>query len=112
MVVVLTEQRSGLADPHPIPGKSPMLAGPGTIATAMNFAADSTLPEITRVLAAVGLVCPVTFAAFIGSNSLVTVLGQNVIKVVSRLMGLILAVIGVQMLIVGIRGAIEATSVQ
>jgi multiple antibiotic resistance protein len=90
----------------------PMLAGPGPIATAMNFAADSTLPEITRILAAVGLVCLVTFAAFIGSNSLVTVLGQNVIKVVSRLMGLILAVIGVQMLIVGIRGAIEATSVQ
>jgi multiple antibiotic resistance protein len=39
----------------------------------------------------------------------VAVLGQNAIKVVSRLMGLILAVIGVQMLIVGIRGAI-ATS--
>ncbi len=88
----------------------PILAGPGTIATAMNFAADSTLPEVVRVLSALGLVCLLTFAAFVASDSLVSFLGQNAIKVVSRLMGLILAVIGVQMLIVGIRGAIVASS--
>ena len=35
----------------------PILAGPGTIATAMNFAAESTLPEIVRVLSALALVC-------------------------------------------------------
>ena len=84
----------------------PVLAGPGTIATAMNFSADSTLPEIVRVLAALALVCAATWAAFVGSEPLVRFLGQNAIKVISRLMGLILAVIGVQMLIVGIRGAI------
>ena len=86
----------------------PILAGPGTIATAMNFAADSTLPELVRVLSALGLVCLLTLAAFLASDSLVRFLGQNAIKVVTRLMGLILAVIGVQMLIVGIRGAIAA----
>ncbi|MCP5067656.1 MAG: MarC family protein [bacterium] len=89
----------------------PILAGPGTIATAMNYAADSTLPEIVRVLSALGLVCLLTVSAFLASNSLVSFLGQNAIKVVSRLMGLILAVVGVQMLIVGIRGAIIAASV-
>lgn len=87
----------------------PILAGPGAIATAMNFAANSTLPEVTRVLAALALVCLITFVAFVTSDSLVRVLGQNAIKVVSRLMGLILAVIGVQMVIEGVRGAI-ATS--
>lgn len=87
----------------------PILAGPGTIATAMNFAADSTLPELGLVLSALGLVCLLTLAAFLASDSLVSFLGQNAIKVVSRLMGLILAVIGVQMLIVGIRGAIAAS---
>ena len=87
----------------------PILAGPGTIATAMNFAADSTLPELVLVLSALGLVCLLTLAAFLASDSLVSFLGQNAIKVVSRLMGLILAVIGVQMLIVGIRGAIAAS---
>ena len=83
----------------------PMLAGPGTIATAMNFAAESSVAEIARVLAAFALMCALTFAAFVGSGWLSRVLGQNAIKVVSRLMGLILAVIGVQMLIEGIRGA-------
>ena len=86
----------------------PVLAGPGTIATAMNFAAESTFVEIVRVLTAFGLMCVITFLAFIGGQWLAKVLGQNGIEVVSRLMGLILAVVGVQMLIVGIRGAIAA----
>jgi multiple antibiotic resistance protein len=87
----------------------PMLAGPGTIATAMNFAANSTLQEIVRVLGALALVSVVTFGAFVFGGAVVRFLGQNAIKVVSRLMGLILAVVGVQMLIVGIRGAIAAS---
>jgi len=88
----------------------PILAGPGTIATAMNYAAGSTLPEVMLVLLAFALDCALTWAAFVGSDSLVRFVGQNGIKVVSRLMGLILAVIGVQMLIVGIHGAIAASS--
>ena len=75
----------------------------------MNFAANSTFPEVTRVLAALALVCLITFVAFVTSDSLVRVLGQNAIKVVSRLMGLILAVIGVQMVIEGVRGAVAAS---
>jgi len=87
----------------------PILAGPGAIATAMNFAANSTFPEVTRVLTALALVCLITFVAFVTSDSLVRVLGQNAIKVVGRLMGLILAVIGVQMVIEGVRGAVAAS---
>ena len=86
----------------------PVLAGPGTIATAMNFAAGSTVVEIVRVLTAFGLMCVITFLAFVGGQWLAKVLGQNGIKVISRLMGLILAVVGVQMLIEGIRGAVAA----
>ena len=84
----------------------PILAGPGTIATAMNFAAESTVTEITTVLAAYGLMCAITAIAFIGGEWLAKAIGQNGIKVVSRLMGLILAVVGVQMLIEGVRGAV------
>lgn len=84
----------------------PILAGPGTIATAMNFTADATLPEVVRTLSALALVCILTWLAFLSSDSLVKFLGQNAIKVVTRLMGLILAVVGVQMLIAGVAGAI------
>lgn len=84
----------------------PLMAGPGTIATAMNFSAGASNPEILRILVAMGAVCLLNFVAFSSADTLVRFLGQNAIKVVSRLMGLILAVIGVQMLIEGVRGAI------
>ena len=86
----------------------PVLAGPGTIATAMSFSAESTFVEIVRVLAAFGLMCVITFMAFVGGQWLARVLGQNGIKVISRLMGLVLSVVGVQMLIEGVRGAVAA----
>ncbi len=87
----------------------PILAGPGAIATAMSFAAESTMPEIIRVVGALAAICLLNLVAFLGSGQLVRFLGQNGIKVASRLMGLILAVIGTQMLIAGIRGAIAAS---
>ena len=83
----------------------PLLAGPGTIATTMNFAAGATWVETGRVLAALATVCALNCLAFNSANAMVGYLGQNAIKVVSRLMGLILAVIGVQMFIEGVNGA-------
>jgi multiple antibiotic resistance protein len=74
----------------------------------MSFAAESTVPEVIRVVFAFGVVCLITWAAFISGDALQRVLGQNMINVVTRLMGLILAVVGVQMLIAGIQGAIKA----
>jgi multiple antibiotic resistance protein len=83
----------------------PILAGPGTIATAMSYSADADAVGVGLVLLAFALICLVTWAAFVGGEWLVRFLGQNAIKVVSRLMGLILAVVGVQMVIEGVRGA-------
>jgi multiple antibiotic resistance protein len=84
----------------------PILAGPGTIATAMSLTADSNLSEIVLTIAGFALVCALTWVAFVTGDRLVKFLGQNAIKVVSRLMGLLLTVIGAQMLIAGIHGAI------
>ena len=87
----------------------PVLAGPGTIATAMNFAAHSSIPEVSRVLAALAVICGATLLSFLMGERITRFLGQNAIKVVTRIMGLLLAVIGVQMLIVGINGAFKIT---
>jgi len=87
----------------------PILAGPGTIATAMNYTADATLPELLRTLSSLALVCALTWLAFVSGDSLVRFLGHNAIKVVTRLMGLVLAVIGVQMIIVGVRAVVAAS---
>jgi multiple antibiotic resistance protein len=52
--------------------------------------------------------CVITWVFFVSGERLVAFIGDNGVKVITRLMGLILAVIGVQMLISGIGGAVSA----
>jgi len=85
----------------------PLLAGPGTIATAMNFSASGGWMEITVTILAFLVLCVVTFVCFIFSTAITTKIGENGLSIVTRLMGLILAVIGTQMGIVGINSAIS-----
>jgi len=89
----------------------PILAGPGTIATAMNFAGlNSVLPwliHIISVIAAFALMCFITFILFISGNRIVSFLGKHLISVISKIMGLILAVIATQMVLSGIKNAID-----
>jgi multiple antibiotic resistance protein len=79
----------------------PMLAGPGTIATAMSFGSGGWL-HIAVSLAAFAAICLVTYVCFISSDKLVAYLGQNGLNVMTRLMGLIVASIGVGMFLTGI----------
>ncbi len=79
----------------------PMLAGPGTIATAMGFASGGWL-HIAVSLAAFAVICLVTYGCFIWSDKLVAFLGQNGLNVMTRLMGLIVASIGVGMFLTGV----------
>ncbi len=85
----------------------PILGGPGTIATAMNFASTGGIVEILTTIATFSLLCLITYGFFISGQRLVNFLGQSGLSVVTRIMGLILTVIGVQMLIDGISGAIK-----
>ena len=86
----------------------PLLAGPGTIATAMNFASQGGFVGIVITIAAFAALCVITYAFFIYGERLVRYLGPAGLSVVTRIMGLILAVIGVQMLIDGVAGAVNA----
>jgi len=54
------------------------------------------------------LLCAITYVFFVSGERLVMYLGDNGVKVITRLMGLILAVIGVQMLIQGVGGAVAS----
>ena len=85
----------------------PILAGPGTIATAMNFASTGGLPEMLLTISAFAILCLITFLFFVFGEGLTRFLGKSGLNVITRLMGLILAVIGVQMLIDGIDGAFK-----
>jgi multiple antibiotic resistance protein len=85
----------------------PILGGPGTIATAMNFSATGGIPGMVVTITAFAALCVITYIFFISGQRLVHRLGDNGLSVISRLMGLILAVIGTQMVITGIGGAIK-----
>ena len=86
----------------------PILAGPGTIATAMNFSASGGWGASVITIAAFGILCIISFFMFIFGKQLITYIGESGLTIITRLMGLILAVIGTQMLIVGIAGAIKS----
>ena len=85
----------------------PILAGPGTIATAMNFVAVRDFSHLAITIGVFALMCAITYLFFVSGEKLVTYIGQNAVDVVTRLMGLILAVIGVQMFVEGIYGAVR-----
>ncbi|WP_024852204.1 MarC family protein [Hydrogenovibrio kuenenii] len=83
----------------------PLLAGPGTIATAMNFSASGSPLEMLVTIGAFAALCVLTYFIFIFGERFVTFIGAGALSVITRMMGLILAVIGVQMLIGGIHAA-------
>ena len=86
----------------------PLLAGPGTISTAMNFVGEGKSFLYTILIVLIfALVCSITYYMFILSKKIADRLSQSIIKVISRIMGLILAVIAVQMFINGIFNVIK-----
>ena len=84
----------------------PLLAGPGVIITAMNFSAGGMVNCVITILA-FGLLCAITYFCFIFGKQIKEIIGTNILKVTTRMMGLILAVIGIQMLIDGIYSAVN-----
>ena len=81
----------------------PILAGPGTIATGMNFAAQGGLFAVVVTVVAFAVLCVITYLLFVFGEKFVTFIGVGALGVITRMMGLILAVIGVQMVIDGVK---------
>ena len=81
----------------------PILAGPGTIVTAMNFVANVETVHIILVISIFGLMSLLTYFTFRLSDIIVKIFGNNVISVIGKIMGLIIAIIGTGMIIQGIK---------
>lgn len=82
----------------------PLLAGPGTIVTAIGFSAGHWR-HAALTLFAFALLCVTTWCGFVAGERLVRYLGRSFLTVITRLMGLILAVVGTEMLLTGLHGA-------
>lgn len=85
----------------------PILAGPGTLATAMNFAAGGGTGDILITIVAFAILCLLTLGAFLLGQRLTGLLGPSGLAIVTQLMGLIMAVIGTQMMIDGALAAVK-----
>ncbi|MCI0183796.1 MarC family protein [Sulfoacidibacillus ferrooxidans] len=87
------------------PLATPLIAGPGTIATVMALAAGPNIIENSvAVFIGFSIVLIGTFIIFYYAGSISKHLGQTELNVISRLMGLLLAVIAVQMAVEGLTG--------
>jgi multiple antibiotic resistance protein len=85
----------------------PLLAGPGTIATAMNYSASGGIIGILTTVSVFSVLCLITFICFIYSSNILSVIGKSGLSIVTRLMGLILAVIGTQMIMAGVMALVS-----
>lgn len=80
----------------------PLIAGPGTIATAVGFAANPGFGYTIVSIAAFLVIGGLTYFMFMQAHRIVRFLGETNLTVVTRLMGLIVATIGVGMVITGL----------
>ncbi len=87
----------------------PILAGPGTITTAMNFSAGG-FGNMAVTIAVFALLCAITYLCFVFGEKFVAFIGASALGAITRMMGLILAVIGTQMVIDGLHGAFDLSS--
>jgi multiple antibiotic resistance protein len=105
---VLQEHKN---DPQPddisvFPMGIPMIAGPGSIATAMFYMSEAAnWQEQGVVLGAIGLNLVITLVIFLLAGPIVRLIGASVAGAITRILGVILAALSAQLLIDGIRGA-------
>lgn len=89
----------------------PMLAGPGAISTVIVLAGQArSVGEHVVVYASVVLTAFVSWLALRIGERVVTGLGQTGIRVVTRIMGLLLAAVAIQFVITGVRDALHASA--
>lgn len=107
-----TQRREGQSaephtpDPSVFPLATPLLAGPGAMATMILLAGSGTGGlHLAAVLAVMALVLACVFVLFLLATPLERALGRTGTMVVTRLLGMLLAALAVQFILDGLRGA-------
>ena len=88
------------------PMAMPMLAGPGSIATAMLFMSEAVVwSQKAVVLSAIALNMVLCLVVFLMAGPIVKAMGESVAGAITRIFGVILAALSTQLMIDGIIGA-------
>jgi len=81
----------------------PILAGSETIVTGMNFVVNANFFHIMVSITILGLLLFLTYLGFLYSNRVIRTLGKNNFVIAGKIMGIVLGVLGANMLIEGIK---------
>ena len=99
------EQQAVNSDPMSIaisPLAMPLFAGPGTITTALSLANGGLQNQLITVVA-FALLCVITYLLLRSAKQIASFLGENLMKIITKMMGLLLFSIGIQMIIVSVQ---------
>ncbi len=96
-------QTSNADDPSVFPLATPLIAGPGSIATMILLTGQATdMAGIIGVLLVMASVLLVVLVFFLASGLLERALGETGINVITRLLGMLLAALSVQFVLDGL----------
>ena len=92
-----------------VPLAIPLLTGPGTISTVIIYSdkADGILSRVNLVGSGIAIAV-ITFIALSAADPISRVLGRTGINVATRLMGLMLAALGVELIVEGLAALLPA----
>ncbi|XRO75400.1 NAAT family transporter [Methanocaldococcus sp. 28A] len=90
-----------------MPLATPLLAGPGSITACMVAMAEApTFGDKFLVILAILVSLGITYLTLLSAESVLDKIGKLGIRILTRMMGLILTAIAVQMVVNGIKGAL------
>ena len=102
------QQKEDVDDIAIIPLAIPMLSGPGSITTALMLMSESKNIWMTlSVILAIILVCAISYWLLINADKVNKVIGKTSKKIIEKLLGLIVLVVGVQFFINGVTNLVE-----
>ena len=81
----------------------PIMAGPGTIVTGMNFVVNADFLQVFITILIFAMIVLFTYLAFLYSNYIVRLVGENNFVIIGKIMGIFIGVLGANMLIEGIK---------
>ena len=103
------EQQAVNSDPMSIaisPLAMPLFAGPGTITTALSLANGGLRNQLITVVA-FAILCVITYLLLRSAKQIAGFFGNNLMKIITKMMGLLLFSIGIQMIIVSVQTLIK-----
>jgi len=95
-----------------IPLAIPMLSGPGAMAAAIVLMGQTTgIADILAIIIAIVSVCVLSYIILTRANLIEKRIGETGRKVIDKVMGLIVFVVGIQFIINGVEGLIRSWAV-